>query len=316
LTEVLTVATYNLYQGAGLIPAYVSETIGEMTEALRDAYGKMRKSDFPGRAAAIAELLAGHRPDVVGLQEVARWECGPDGRCDFLEIMLDQLARVGLAYRAVAVDITSTLALHAGGDPVGVVDRDALLVRADVPADRLTVGPSGQQVFAARVEAPLPSGIVLTKVRGWGWADLSVAGRPLRVVNTHLEAYDGDVRAAQAEELGAALDGSGQPAVVFGDFNATPEDPAYGVFRDRGYVDAWVRSHGSRDGYTGVQPATLDNDVSELYQRIDHVLYRASDLEVRSAALVGADADSRLPSGLWPSDHAGVVAAFGRTDRP
>jgi endonuclease/exonuclease/phosphatase family metal-dependent hydrolase len=310
MTDVLTVATYNLFQGAGLIPAYGAETLTEMTEALRQAYGRMVRTDFPGRAEAIAGQLAVHRPDVVGVQEVARWQHG-EQEYDFLEVLLAELARVGLPYRAVATVIISTTALHTGGEIVGLTDRVVLLVRADVPAGRLAVGASGQQIYTARIELPVPSGLVVAKLRGWAWADVEVGGRVVRIVTTHLEAFDGDIRLAQAQELVDALDSCGLPAVVLGDFNASPADQTYALLRKCGFRDAWTDVHADADGFTGLQSGTLDNDVSELYQRYDYILHRAPGLATASAALVGADVGSRLPSGLWASDHAGVVATFG-----
>ncbi|HZN73681.1 MAG TPA: endonuclease/exonuclease/phosphatase family protein [Micromonosporaceae bacterium] len=311
MTGVLTVATYNLYQGASLIPAYGAETLAEMAEALRQAYQQMTRTDFPGRAAAIAGQLAAHRPDVVGVQEVARWQHG-EQECDFLELLLAGLARAGLPYRAVATAVTSTTALHTGGEVVGMTDRVVLLVQADPPAGRLTVGATGQQLYTARIELPVPSGLVVTKLRGWPWAEVEAGGQPLRIVTTHLEAFDADVRLAQGRELVDALDARGLPAVVLGDLNTGPEDETYALFRKCGFHDAWTDAHGDADGHTGLQASTLDNDVSRLDQRYDYVLHRAPGLATASAALVGADAGSRLPSGLWASDHAGVVATFGR----
>jgi hypothetical protein len=47
--------------------------------------------------------------------------------------------------------------------------------------------------------------------------------------------------------------------------------------------------------------------VSELYQRIDLIL-TLGNIEGQNIALFGADPSTRTPDGLWPSDHAGVVA--------
>jgi hypothetical protein len=47
--------------------------------------------------------------------------------------------------------------------------------------------------------------------------------------------------------------------------------------------------------------------VSILNDRRDFVLFRGS-FQVLRADLVGADPANRTTSGLWPSDHAGVLA--------
>jgi exonuclease III len=44
--------------------------------------------------------------------------------------------------------------------------------------------------------------------------------------------------------------------------------------------------------------------------RIDHILFRGA-MSARSAWTVGASDAERTPSGLLPSDHAGVVATVG-----
>jgi endonuclease/exonuclease/phosphatase family metal-dependent hydrolase len=304
-TGVLSVATYNLYQGAGLIYAYCAETPAALAEALREAHAAMVKTDFPGRAAAIAGQLAAHRPYVVGLQEVARWWNG-DEEHDFLDILLAELARAGLRYRAAATVTTSTTAAGTGEDAVGMTDRVALLVQADPPA----AGAAGEEIYTARIDLPGPSGEGAAKLRGWAWADVEAGGRPLRIVTTHLEAFEADVRLAQARELLDALDAGGRPALVLGDFNASPDDVTYGLFRERGFHDAWTDAHGDADGHTALRSATLD-DAAGLDRRWDYVLHRAPGLTTASATLLGADAGSRSPSGLWASDHLGVAATFG-----
>ena len=303
----LTAATYNLYQGSSLIPAYLAADLAQMAEELRGAYRRMIDTDVPGRAAAIAGQLAGHRPEALGVQEAARWRRG-DEVCDFLEILLDALRRAGLDYRVAATATASSLAVHTGGDVVGMTDRDAILVRGDVP-----VTAAGDRVFAARIEQPVPSGLVLTKLRGWAWADLGIGDRELRVVSTHLEAFDEKVRCRQAEELADALDGDGRSAVVLGDLNSAPGEDAHAVLAERGFADAWAGAQGSADGFTALQAGTLDNEESQLSMRWDHILVRSPGLVADAASVIGADPGARLPSGLWPSDHAGLVATLVRS---
>jgi len=74
------------------------------------------------------------------------------------------------------------------------------------------------------------------------------------------------------------------------------------------YVDTWqLDSHGT--GYTCCQAPTLQNEASEHRKRIDQIFVR--NLEIPTQILtdtIGDTSSERLPSGLWPSDHAGVVA--------
>jgi hypothetical protein len=47
-----------------------------------------------------------------------------------------------------------------------------------------------------------------------------------------------------------------------------------------------------------------------LTRRIDHVLTKANAGPATRDEAAGTDADNKTPSGLWPSDHAGVVATL------
>ena len=85
-----------------------------------------------------------------------------------------------------------------------------------------------------------------------------------------------------------------------------PQDPAYTDFISAGYGDVWSRLYPKRAGLTCCQDEADNNPVSELYQRIDLVLTHGS-VRPWGAALIGADAVSRLSDGLWPSDHAALV---------
>ncbi len=51
----------------------------------------------------------------------------------------------------------------------------------------------------------------------------------------------------------------------------------------------------------------LCNTDSVLSDRRDFVLFRHGPFKVMNAQVVGANPADRTPSGLWPSDHAGVV---------
>ena len=79
---------------------------------------------------------------------------------------------------------------------------------------------------------------------------------------------------------------------------------------DAGLTDVWSVANAGKDGFTGSQEEDLLNTPSALSERIDLIFVRgADDISVVKAAIVGADLEDRTPSGLWPSDHAGVVAS-------
>ena len=145
------------------------------------------------------------------------------------------------------------------------------------------------------------AGVTFPVARSWGRVDVRVAGRPVRFVNTHTEAYDGPVRDAQRDEVLAANAEVDAPVVLVGDFNARPD--VVGV--PAGWTDAWTRGEG--DGFTCGQAPDLANEVSALRERIDYVWVRGAG--VLGARTVGdLPGDRTAPHGLWPSDHAGVLA--------
>ena len=59
-------------------------------------------------------------------------------------------------------------------------------------------------------------------------------------------------------------------------------------------------------GLTCGQSGDLSNPEPDLRDRIDYVFTRG--LAVRTCRVVGGRPQDRTPSGLWPSDHAAVVA--------
>ncbi|MEE6258084.1 endonuclease/exonuclease/phosphatase family protein [Plantactinospora sonchi] len=312
----LTVATYNVYQGADLTVLFTAPTLPELVERAGLAYQQVVATDFPARARAIARLLAKTRPDVLGLQEVALWKKGPlDGPLqvsyDFLDILLRELRAVGLRYRTAATVtmFTGTLPISAT-EQASFSDRNALLVR-----DGLQVSSPQSHLYDAKVVVDTPAGITFNIPSGWIAVDVGVDRRDrVRLVTTHLDPSAAAVRDAQGRELYAALAGSPYPVVVAGDVNSPPTNTTgpYGKFVTGGYRDAWRAVHGARDGFTATQDPDLRNLPSLLDQRVDHVFHRPGRLVAVSAQLVGEAVRDRTPTGLWPSDHAGLVVTLRR----
>lgn len=316
----LTVATYNLYLGADLTPLFSASSPQELVQRAGQIYANVVKTDFPSRAEAIAKLLAANPPEVAGLQEVSLWETGPIGgplspSYDFLQLLLAALARHGLAYRPVAVNVNFSGAPTpiSATTAARLTDRDVIIARADLPAARLKVSNPQSHNFAATLVIPTAiPGLSFTVLRGWSAVDVKVRGKTVRFANTHLEAFDTAVRNQQGRELAAALAGSPRPVVLVGDLNSQPDDTvgAYGTFATAGYADAWVAVHGPQGGFTSGQTELLDNLPSKLDHRIDDVLYQPPGVEAVAAEVIGEELDDRTPAGLWPSDHAGVVATL------
>jgi endonuclease/exonuclease/phosphatase family metal-dependent hydrolase len=77
--------------------------------------------------------------------------------------------------------------------------------------------------------------------------------------------------------------------------------------RDAGFVDSWAEAHPTQPGLTCCQEGDLLNSTAALFVRIDYVLTRGG-FNTFSADILGEDTTDKTPTGLWPSDHAGVVA--------
>lgn len=116
-----------------------------------------------------------------------------------------------------------------------------------------------------------------------------------------------------------------KPIVMIGDFNSSPEDeegvsdvpgmglipyvPPYTQAVDAGYLDAWLEQKKYDDGYTFGFDEYVSDPTAELTTRIDLIFLDPKDLEIDKvkATVVGNNVEDMTPSGLWPSDHAGVV---------
>lgn len=304
-------ATYNLYLGADLTTVFDVRDAEELSAAAGRVLDQVVATDFRSRAAAVARILVRERVDVVGLQEVATWsrvtDAGSEVWLDFLAELLGALEREGVGYDVHA----ATRSFHGGaavaaGQEMSVLGRNVVLVRrgsgVDVVGER-----TGDFDRTLDIVTPMP-GLVLTIARSWGYVDLAVDGARFRFVNAHLEAWDAQIRAAQREEVLAEV-ATDLPTVVVGDFNEVPER----VGMPEEYDDAWVVAGDGGPGHTCGQAADLTGD-STLDVRIDYVWVRG--LRVVRCVVVGDREEDRTASGLWPSDHAGVVAELALTADP
>ena len=337
--------TQNLYLGANLTPIFGATGLDLVIEAAK-IYDHMLQVDFPARAGAVAALVAEEQPHVLGLQEVALWhklQPGADGlevveTTDYLPLMLDALAAAGTPYRVAAVNenfSNTEFPLPIAVDPVTfeptmvatLTMRDVILVRDDLPRSQLRVLGSASGNYASATLVPQPGDPTgtLPVLRGWSYIDVKHRGKVYRFVNTHLEAFApfgcNDVggpslefpfvRAQQATELVNMLSFSPYPVVLSGDLNSLPDNPcdAMAIFYDAGFLDAWAVAMPGIPALTSGQTDDLDNVPSQLTHQVDYVLYNSPDVlnaVVGSGEILGEELDDRTPSGLWPSDHAGL----------
>jgi endonuclease/exonuclease/phosphatase family metal-dependent hydrolase len=271
------------------------------------------RTDFPARAAAIADEIATTRPHVVGLQEVSRIDLtlpplGVNIHQNFLSTLLDELEARGLDYAPVA-EVKNIEAAPFPG--VSLVDFDVLLV----DQSRVTVGPTTAKNFEVNVGEVAPG---VTLRRGWVAARVTIDGTELTLASTHLESGSvpglAELRAAQAQELVGSLDPA-TPAVLMGDLNDAPGSPMYRVLVGAGFIDVWRALRPGVVGNTCCHLDDLSNKLPDLSQRIDYIFARG--LERSHAGLIGkverlgevpADRLAGPIGKIWPSDHAGLAA--------
>jgi endonuclease/exonuclease/phosphatase family metal-dependent hydrolase len=147
--------------------------------------------------------------------------------------------------------------------------------------------------------------------RGWTKVEVTIGAQDVAVFNTHLEAFDPTPRTDQAGEMATLLDGETGRVALVGDLNSLPGTEGHLAATDAGFTDVWT-TVGTGDGFTCCFAPALSSTADPLDQRIDYVLVRGGtgQLTPESVNIVGEDPADRTASGLWPSDHAGVVATI------
>jgi endonuclease/exonuclease/phosphatase family metal-dependent hydrolase len=331
----LTVMTRNVYHG---VDAEFAQVIGaspdQFLSKVAAVYNGYQQRNFPERADALAEEIKATHPDVVGLQEAikVRTDRPPNGTTppnaeqvslDYLQILLDKLQDRGLHYEPVVqrdnFDIEAPADENSDGIPdfeLRHTDRVAMLVRTDPD---LTVLRTKSGHFQKNCTLRTRAAGGITILRGWTSVDLSIRGKAVRLINTHLDGdcadADPTIQLAQAQEIlqGPVKEArdQGLPVILLGDLNSKADGSGTQTYAELlkpkvGFVDAWTAG-GSGKGLTCCQDDFLLNTTA-FQDRRDYVLLGRGPFKVINAQLVGADPIT-TPSGLrWPSDHAGVVA--------
>ena len=298
----------------------------------------MNRTDFRERAVPLAREIKRSEADLIGLQEVALWRqqipsdlgAPPTGvgrpatqvRYDFLALLQRELRRIDAQYRVVKVQREFDQELPVdrdGSDSTGSLfgaDLDARLTMRDVilakNGSKVKTGVTNGGHFKTRYVATV-GGIPLLVDRGWTSTEASIGtgGPRFRFVNTHLEAFgDPRIREAQARELFAPGGPLRTPKqrVLVGDLNSGSaarhnihgtDRRAYQALRDFGMADnGAVQSCCYSDMFN-------PNDAFD--HTVDHVMTKPA-VRTRRAYITGDDPSQRTPSGLWPSDHGGVVS--------
>ncbi len=330
----LTVMTQNLYLGSSLAPALEAETPEEFVEGVARIYATVQYTNFPARAAAIADEIQEKKPDLIGLQEVTKWTTeglNPPPGYDFLAILQGDLEARGVHYAVGSVANNAKIGpapLVGSGESCPVLegpkftcgvtleDRDVILVNEDTPGLAWGNPQSGHYGTQQIVESPVGP---LSFDRGWASIEATLASLPFRFVDTHLETEESPaVQEAQAGEF-LAGPAAGGTVIATGDFNSAADGStttSYAQVTAPGELrDAWNESLlgpglscCQQSNTPPLAPGALNNPTSTLATRIDLILTRGAAYSSGAEAELIGDTPFQAEPPFWPSDHAGVVA--------
>jgi endonuclease/exonuclease/phosphatase family protein len=355
----LTVMTRNVYLGADLGPALRASTVNDAVNAAGEIVKQVHATKFPSvRAKQLAAEIRSRRPDIVGIQEGAWWRMAspasltptltghpsatktdPQGG-NFLADLLRQLNRrprkgARLRYRIAVVktEFDFEMPVNNGSGGLATADhnerltmRDAILVRRGAG---ITLSHPRSGTFGTLLQVKLGGTLPVNVTRGWAAIDVKLHGRKLHVVDTHLEAFDGQdsnsgsdghtypkggIRQAQAQQLTAAGGPAGRPAtIVMGDLNS--DVPVHGDQVSPGDALAYQSLLGA--GFREVSPAVppfgcciQDPNLANpsragITHRVDHIMTNTKRVRFKKGGLT-----LTYSHGLWSSDHFGLVSTL------
>ena len=229
-----------------------ARTLRVMTYNIHVGVGMDKKLDLPRIAAVIKDQHA----DLVGLQEVDR---GVERTQ-----RIDEIAELA---KLTQMDYAFAFNLKYQGGQYGV----AILSRYPIKS-------FDHRLYKNTREA---------ERRGFIRAEVSVGGRTVNFVTTHLDYQYDDGRLFEAQQLLGALKNVTAPLIVVGDFNDVPAGGAYKLMRDQ-FDDAWIDGRLTDPGYS--YPA------DKPAKRIDYILFRQGDrIRTKKAWTVSTLASDHVP---------------------
>ena len=260
---------------------------------------------------------------------------------DFLEILLDKLAERGVQYEPVSIATRADVEAPSFtgsllAPPISTDARDVRLTMRDVVLmhveDGLSLIDEFQKVFNTNFQVPPVLGRSINFDRGYQWVDVRAGATRFRFVNTHLESSSSDIALAQAAELVNNAKAQGRTTIFVCDCNSDPLNgdihdvvppivtrhwAAYRLITgngagEGGFTDEWLEWAPAEEGFTsGLSELVNDATAAGFRHRIDMVFARTADgdgLAVDRGRTTGTTVASKDPTtGLWPSDHGGVV---------
>jgi len=333
----LETMTVNLYLGSGTErvlavdpadPAYIRNLIAAVT----GVYYEILASQPEVRLEGVAKAVAARNPDILAVEEASLIRIQSPGDLalggsnpatnvvfDYLQILVDSLAAQGAHYAVAAsaneidVELPAFNVQTGNIDDLRLTDRDAILVRTDLPPGQLRVRNPQHANYTNELRIP---SIGLAVSRGWCSVDVSLRGETFRYICTHLEEETvPQIQLLQAQELLNGPANGDLPTLIAGDFNADPlhrnGTVTYDVFIGAGFTDSWAALHGEdlAGGLTWGHDEFLADPTQPLSWRIDLLLFRGGNFIPAHAEVLDLNLGRTQPP-LWASDHAAVEAGF------
>jgi len=329
------VMTWNVYVGAD-VDAILTADPENIPNVVGGAFAALNATDFNLRAVAIVDQIAEYQPHLIGLQEISLIRLQSPGDFiiggtvlatdvvfDYLDILMAELASRGLDYEVAAkvqnADVELPMLNPITGsqipDDVRLTDYDVVLVRGGIAYDNVA-----EVNYGTYLSVEVPGMPPINILRGYASVDATIGQVTYRFVSTHLESYSEEIeffRLAQAGELLGDLSSVTLPVIMVGDFNSpAPNNQTYN-FLTAEFEDAWLHNvlPNEGEGFTAPHDYDLLNTTVNLNRRIDLVLVRTPNPHPGSkpigpvqATVIGDELQDRTAGGMWPSDHAGVVA--------
>jgi endonuclease/exonuclease/phosphatase family metal-dependent hydrolase len=282
------------------------------------------------RMGGVADRIAARMPDLVAVQEASRIRNQSPGDLvvggstpatdvtyDYLALLVDALKARGAHYTVAAsteeVDVEMPMLNIQSGkiDDVWLTDRDAILVRTDLPPGQLRVSNLQGGHFTSMILLP-----TLSVPRGWCSVDVTLRGEKFRYLCAHLkEETQPEIQMGQAIEWIEGPANVRMPVILSGDFNADVLHrngvETYDAFVAAGFDDAWAELHKGNPagGLTWGHDEFLADPSVPMIWRLDVVWYRGCGLLPRESKALDLVLN-RTEAPLWASDHAPVTANF------
>ena len=328
----------NLYVGGDLSRAIVLDPTDpnyftKLIQAVTGIYCEINLSQPQVRMQGVADGIAARMPDLVSVEEASLIRVQSPGDLvlggsspatnvvfDYLQILVDDLNAEGAHYAVAAVtygvDVEMPMVNMQTGsfDDVRLTDREAILVRTDLPRGQLRI----QNPQGGNFQNVVVTGTGLPLFYGWCSVDATIRGRNFRYICAHLtEETAPQIQALQAQELLDKPANVTQPVMIVGDFNSDLLNRdgsgalAYNTMVAGGFNDAWAVLHTNNPGggLTWGHDEFLANPTVVFGRRIDLVFFRGAPFVPAESEVQDLWLNRSQPP-LWGSDHAALTAGF------